>query len=138
MADFKRLQVWAKAHALALNVHRVAARIRGTTFSPVKAQMIRAAMSIPANIVEGRAHESEREFVRFLRIAIASNSELEYHLLVARDIGAIGQSDFISLFGQLIDVRKMLHGLINRIVGDRETAASTPDVARPEGAEEPA
>ncbi len=76
--------------------------------------MIRAAMSIPANIVEGRSQVSEREFTRFLRYALASASELEAHLIMAQDFGVITDNDFLSLLSELVDVRKMLHGLLDR------------------------
>jgi len=89
----------------------------------LRSQIIRAAMSIPANIVEGRRQASEREFARFLRIAINSGYELEYHLIVARDIGAISQADCASLLRELIEVRKMIHGLIKRLAGHLKTRA---------------
>lgn len=72
-------------------------------------------MSIPANIVEGRTQKSERDFGRFLGYAIGSTSELEYHLIAARDIKAITESDFLALLSQVIEVRKMLHGLISTL-----------------------
>ena len=78
MSDYKRLQVWQKAHALALHAHRTAMGIRAAHYSPLKSQIIRAAMSIPANIVEGRRQESERDFARFLRYSLNSAYELEY------------------------------------------------------------
>jgi len=84
--------------------------------------MIRAAMSIPANIVEGRRQESEKEFARFLRIALNSGCELEYHLIVARDIEAITEADSDSLLRELIEVRKMIHGLLRKL-GDRQSSA---------------
>jgi four helix bundle protein len=115
MGDFAKLHVWRKAHALALNVHAVAIRIRGSNYVSLRSQMIRAAMSIPANIVEGRGQKSERDFARFLGYALNSSSELEYHLVVARDIRAITLNDFSSLLSQLIEVRKMLHGLLKRL-----------------------
>ena len=74
-------------------------------------------MSIPANIVEGRRQDSEKEFARFLRIALNSGYELEYHLIVARDIGAISENDSASLLRELIEVRKMIHGLLNKLGG---------------------
>jgi len=111
MSDFKRLKVWRKAHALALNVRRVSVKIRGAENVALRTQMTRAAMSIPTNIVEGTGQESSREYARFVRIAINSTSELEYHLIMARDSGAIGRTDFDSLTSQTIEVRKMLHGL---------------------------
>jgi four helix bundle protein len=115
MGDFAKLHVWRKAHALALNVHTAAIRIREPNYASLRSQMIRAAMSVPANIVEGRGQKSERDFARFLGYALNSSSELEYHLVVARDIRAITISDFTSLLAQLIEVRKMLYGLLKRV-----------------------
>ncbi len=115
MGDFAKLHVWRKAHALALNVHSVAIQIRGSQYASLRSQLIRSAMSIPANIVEGRGQKSERDFGRFLGYALNSSSELEYHLMVARDMLAISLSDFRSLFDQLIEVRKMLRGLLKRV-----------------------
>lgn len=115
MSDYRRLQVWRKAHALALNAHRSATRIRGSHYAPFRSQIIRAAMSIPANIVEGREQNSEAAFARFLRIALASASELEYHVMAARDIHAISRSEYLSLSSQVAEVRMMLHGLLRRL-----------------------
>ena len=72
-------------------------------------------MSIAANIVEGRGQESPKEFARYLKIAINSASETEYHLITAKDIGAIRVTDFASLLAKLIEVRKMLHGLLTHV-----------------------
>jgi four helix bundle protein len=115
MSDFKKLRVWRKAHALTLNVHRVAASIRGSQYAPLRSQMTRAAMSVSANIVEGREHKNDREFARFLGYALASTSELEHHFIVARDLRAIKNTDFNSTVDQLIAVRKMLHGLMSTL-----------------------
>jgi len=111
VSDFKALKVWRKAHALALNVRRVSVKMRGAENAALRNQMTRAAMSIPTNIVEGTGQESSREYARFVRIALNSTSELEYHLIVARDYQAISRTDFDSLTSQTIEVRKMLHGL---------------------------
>jgi four helix bundle protein len=66
--------------------------------------------------VEGTGQESGKEFGRFLSIALKSTSELEYHLILAREIRAINLSDYESLLAQTIEVRKMLHGLRARVV----------------------
>ncbi len=115
MGEFSKLHVWRKAHALALNVHRVATGIRRSDHRSLRTQMIRAAMSIPANIVEGRGQASDREFCRFLRYAVHSSSELEYHIVMGRDIRAISLSDSKSLLDQVIEVRRMLYGLIKSL-----------------------
>jgi four helix bundle protein len=109
------------SHALVLNVHRVARGIRERDLLGLRSQMLRAAMSIPANIVEGTGHQSPREFIRFLRIASGSASELEYHLLVAKDFGILSEHDFSSLSSQTAQVRKMLYGLITRLSAEHRT-----------------
>jgi four helix bundle protein len=121
VSDFKKLKVWRKAHALALNIHRAVSRIRGRDSVSLRSQMLRAAMSIPANIVEGAGHANDREYARFVRIALGSTSELEYHLIIARDTSVFTKSDFDSLSAQTIEVRKMLFGLLRRLDGEIPT-----------------
>jgi four helix bundle protein len=121
VSDYKKLIVWRKAHALALNVHRVAVKLRGADHATLRSQMMRAAMSIPTNIVEGTGQQSRKDFARFIRFSLNSTSELEYHLTVARDTSAIEANDFDSLNAQTIEVRKMLHGLLKRVMADVTT-----------------
>src|SRR5438477_13210092 len=118
MADFKKLRVWNKAHALALNAERVAAEIRDAGHKPLRSQLNRAAMSIPTNIVEGRAKKTDRDFARYLGYALGSACELEYHIILARDVQAITQPKASSLLSQVIEVKKMLHGLIARLADE--------------------
>jgi four helix bundle protein len=76
MADFKKLQVWHKAHALSLSIDRLCKKVRAAQYASFRNQIFRAALSIPANIAEGRRKTSEKEFARFLGIAVSSSSEL--------------------------------------------------------------
>ena len=108
--------MWGKSHSLALNTVSVAKKLRGSDSSPLRLQMIRAAASIPTNIVEGTGQDSAKEFGRFLSIAIKSSSELEYHLMLARDLRLITGSDFQSLTDQTIEVRRMLYVLRTRVI----------------------
>ena len=117
MSDFRKLEVWQKAHELMLRVNDVAAEIRGAEFLSLKSQIIRAAMSIPANIVEGRAQPSDKQFSRFVGYAIGSSSELEYHLLAAQDIGVLDERKTEPLIKRDIQVRKMLIGLRKKLTG---------------------
>jgi four helix bundle protein len=112
VTDFKKLKVWRKAHVMAMDVHRVAGQMRGAQHASLRSQMTRAAMSVPTNIVEGCNQQSIREYSRFLRIALNSTTELEYHLLAARDLAAI-HGDSLTLITQVIEVRKMLYGLLS-------------------------
>jgi four helix bundle protein len=115
MSDFKKLRVWQTAHALSLHVHRVTTRIRNPQFASLRSQAFRAAMSIPATIAEGRRQTSDAQFARYLGYALNSASELEYHLIVARDTSIITEADFATLVAQTISVRKMLYTLIKRL-----------------------
>ena len=115
MADFKKLRVWNKAHALALNAERVASEIRDIAHKPLRAQLNRAAMSIPRNIVEGRSKKTDRDFARYLGYALGSACELEYHIILAHDVGAIPEQEFDALMRQVVDIKRMLHGLIERL-----------------------
>jgi four helix bundle protein len=132
VADFKKLQVWQKAHALSLCVHRVTTQMRGSQHASMRSQLFRSAASIPANIAEGRSHKSENEFARFLGYAVHSATELEYHLILARDTDRIAESDFVSLVSQTITVRKMLYGLLKRLAAsDSPPDENSPTTVRP-------
>jgi hypothetical protein len=63
MSDFKKLRVWQTAHALSLHVHRVTTRIRNPQFASLRSQAFRAAMSIPANIAEGRRQTTDAQTI---------------------------------------------------------------------------
>ena len=112
VSDFKDLKVFQKSHRLMLRCHRTADKLRSSRFVSLKAQIRRAAESIPANIVESRGQESRKEEARFLRIALNSTSELEYHVFSARELLAIGKDDHDELIEMIIEVRKMLYGLL--------------------------
>ncbi len=98
--------------------------MRGSQYASLRSQIFIAAMSIPANIAEGRRQRSEKEFARFLGYALNSSSEVEYHLIVARDTQVIPESDFVSLLSQTITVRKMLYGLLKRLSIPRGSSVS--------------
>ncbi len=115
MSDFKKLIVWQKAHVMALDAHKLAGKLRRADHAALRSQIMRAAMSVPANIVEGSGQETAKQFSRFLLIALNSTTELEYHLLITRDLDLAKNSECLTLLTQLIEVRKMLHGLRRRL-----------------------
>jgi four helix bundle protein len=107
MRDFTRLAIWQRSRALAaelvaLNMRRTSHRAPG-----LLSQIRRAAMSIPANIAEGCGHDSPQEFVRFLSIAVGSATELESHLLLARETGLIARPRVDALLAETIAIRRM-------------------------------
>jgi four helix bundle protein len=129
MSDFKKLVVWQKAHAMALDTHRLAGRIRRADHAALRSQIIRAAMSVPTNIVEGCSQETIPQFKRFLRISLNSTTELEYHLICVKDLALLDDSDVLSLLTQVIEVRKMVYGLIAHLKSRSEVNAGGGTIA---------
>ena len=74
--------------------------------------MRRAAAAITANIAEGCGHSSERELARYCDMAAASSSELEYHLLLARDLGMLEELKYLELNEKTNEVKRMLNAFI--------------------------
>ena len=115
MQEFRNLRVWQRAHRLVLLVYRVTKQIRKSDFPGLVPQIRRAAASIPANIAEGCGHAGQREFARFLQMALASAFELDYHLLLACELGVIPRAAFVELQTEVQGVKKMLVTLIDRV-----------------------
>ena len=115
MKDFKDLKVWEKAHALTLQVYEETRRFPREELYGLTSQLRRAASSIAANIVEGCGRRSDGEFTRFLQIARGSASELEYHLLLARDLHLLVDAAFRNLDAKVVEVERMLTGLVKKV-----------------------
>ncbi len=115
MKDFRSLDVWEKSHKLALAIYRVTAVFPKSELYGLTSQIRRAAASIPANIAEGCGRTGNAELARFLRIAMGSASELEYHLLLAHDLDLLGDSDHEKLTNSTTEVKRMLAGLIKAL-----------------------
>src|SRR5262245_1435785 len=86
MRDFREFKVWHKAHGLTLEIYRNTATFPREELYGLTSQLRRASSSIPANIAEGCGRWGNSEFGRFLQIGMGSASELEYHILLARDL----------------------------------------------------
>jgi len=85
-------------------------------------QIRRCSASIAANIAEGCGRRGNGEFHRFLQVASGSASELDYHLLLARDLCFLGNDQYGSLAKQLGELRRMLTALILRVDAERQGA----------------
>lgn len=115
MRDFRKLQVWEKSHHLTLAVYRATVAFPKDERYGLTRQIRRASSSIPANIAEGCGRDSETEFRRFLPIAMGSASELEYYLLLSRDLECLLPESYESLAQSVVEVKPTLTGLIRRI-----------------------
>ena len=115
MQSFRNLKVWHKAHALTLQVYNINNDFPRKELYGLTSQMRRAAVPVGANIAEGCCRKGDIEFSRFLQIAMGSASELEYELLVARDLKLVKASDFQLLEDEVTNVKRMLSALIFKL-----------------------
>ena len=115
MQDFRNLLVWQKSHDLVLQVYRSSRDFPREESYGLTSQMRRAAISIPSNVAEGCGRGSDPDFARFLVIAMRSASELEYQLLLSRDLGYLDSITHQSLEEKIVEIKKMLTSLIQRI-----------------------
>ena len=119
MKDFRDLKVWRAAHELTLDVYRATNTLPPEERYGLLRQVRRAAVSISANIAEGCGRRGDRDFARFLQIAMGSASELEYLLLLSHDLGWLAEEDHRHLGGKTVQVKRMLAGLIQKLDADR-------------------
>ncbi len=119
MRDFRDLKVWEKAHNLTLAVYRATKPFPSEERFGLTSQMRRSGASIPANIAEGCGRSGDAELARFMQISMGSASELEYHVLLARDLGFLDAGDFKQLTEDVTEVKKMLAAFIGRLRADR-------------------
>src|SRR5499433_1683274 len=97
MKNFRDLKVWEKSHELALAAYESTNTFPKQEMFELVSQIRRCASSIPANVAEGCGRRGNGEFHRFLQIAMGSASELEYHLLLSRDLKFLDQERYKSL-----------------------------------------
>src|SRR3979409_2068082 len=114
MKDFRELKVWEKAHQMTLHCYRITEALPRHELFGLASQIRRCCSSIPANIAEGCGRLGNSELHRFLQIACGSASELEYHLLLARDLGYLSSSDHLSANKQLLEMKRMLVALTRK------------------------
>jgi four helix bundle protein len=121
MRNYRDLQVWKKAHDLTLALYRISQRFPREEIYGITGQLRRAAVSIGANLAEGCGRRSSSELARFVRIAMGSASELDYHLMLSRDLGFMTSDDFATASVTLTEVRKMLTSFLQSIEEQIET-----------------
>lgn len=117
MQDFRNLEVWKRAHRLTLEAYRITEGFPRAEMFGLCSQIRRAASSIPTNLAEG-CGRTQAEFARFVQIALGSACELEYELLLVRDLRLITVDVYASTNEQMSDVKRMLQALLRRIQQD--------------------
>jgi four helix bundle protein len=122
MKDFRDLRVWEKAHQLTLDIYKASTAFPKQELYGLTSQIRRCSASIAANIAEGCGKRGNGEFHRFLQIASGSASELDYHLLLGRDLKYIADAEYNRLLIHLTELRRMLTSLILKVDTERKQA----------------
>ncbi len=115
MQNYRDLNVWAKAHQLTLSVYIATRTFPREEQYGIISQLRRASSSVPANLAEGCGRFGKPELGRFAQIALGSATELDYWLLLARDLGFLTSQQYDALAAETSAVRHMLIALIRKL-----------------------
>ena len=118
MKDFRQLKVWQRAHQLVLELYPITASFPRSEAYGLTSQIRRAAVSIPSNLAEGCGRNGDAELARFCHIACGSASELEYQLLLARDLKLIRPDDYEKLALQATEIKRMLTVFVQKLTAE--------------------
>lgn len=124
MRNYRELEVWEKSHKLTLELYRLSRSFPREEIYGLTSQLRRAAVSIGANLAEGCGRRMSAELARFVRIAMGSASELDYHLLLCRDFEFITDEQYERTSRELIRIRKMLSGLLASVEAQIQSQAN--------------
>jgi len=112
---YHNILVWQKAHQFTLQVYRVTKKYPKDELFGITSQLRRASSSVPANIVEGSARRTNKEFGQFLIQARGSLAETQYFLELSKDLGYISEIEYNQLIVSSVEIAKMLNSLITKI-----------------------
>jgi four helix bundle protein len=109
MRAFSNLSIWQKSHELALKIYTVTKSFPKDEIFGLTSQMRRSASSVPTNIAEGCGRSTNPQLKRFLDYSIGSASELEYQIILSKELSYIPANTFTELEQMVTEVRKMIH-----------------------------
>jgi four helix bundle protein len=115
LKDFRNLKVWEKSHQLTLEIYIMTKNFPKDELYGLRSQIRRASVSISANIAEGCGRASDAELSRFSQIAMGSASELEYHILLIKDLNFIDIESYNLINTKIVEIKKMLSSLIKKL-----------------------
>lgn len=116
MQRFTDLKVWQRSHALALEVYRVSAAFPADERFGLVSQLRRAALSVPSNIAEGSKRAHRKEYARLLNVAEGSAAEVQYLIILSRDLGFVSTERAEALLAEIDEIARMLHALRKTVV----------------------
>jgi len=115
MKDFKKLNVWQKSIELVTSIYKTSKDFPTEEKYGLTSQITRAAVSIPSNIAEGSSRHSEKDYFRFLEIALGSAFELETQLIIVEKLEFLNSSELSKLIDETKSIQKMLSGLMSKL-----------------------
>ena len=121
MANFKELIVWQKSINLVTEIHRITEKFPSNEIYGLTSQLRRACVSVPSNIAEGNTRRSKADYLQFLRIARGSCSEIETQIIISKNLGFINDITFETLSFNIVEISKMINGLINSLKDSNPT-----------------
>lgn len=121
MRDHTKLRAFELADELAVTIYQLTRDFPKGEIYGLTSQMRRAAVSVPSNIVEGAARESESEYLRFLEVAFGSLRELHYQFTLSQRLGYVQETLASSCEPLLAETGKVLAALIRSLRSPRQT-----------------
>jgi len=118
MRDHTKLRAFELADEVVLLIYRITAGFPKEELYGLTSQMRRAAVSVPSNIVEGCARNSQTDYLRFLTIAFGSLRELHYQLSLSKRLGFLHNKDSSIVESKILETEKVLNGLIRALRDD--------------------
>ncbi|PRB03263.1 four helix bundle protein [Chryseobacterium sp. MYb7] len=115
MANFKELLVWQKSIDFVTEMYRITETFSKAEIYGLVSQIRRAAVSIPSNIAEGNSRRSKPDYLQFLKIERGSCAEVETQLMISKNLVFFSEDDYLKLNQEIIEISKMLNGLINSL-----------------------
>ena len=115
LESFDKLLVWQRAHSLVLKIYEVTNSFPKEEIWGVTSQIRRSAVSVPSNIVEGKARGSRKDFKRFLLIARGSLEEVKYQSLLAKELKYMNDEQYEEITVMIEDVGRLLGGMIRKV-----------------------
>jgi four helix bundle protein len=114
--NYKRFSVWVISHELTLKIYKeIVPGFPESEKYGLTSQVRRAAYSIPCNIAEGCSRSSEKEFAHFLEISLGSAQELEYCLLLTKDLAFMNEREYLIFYEKVNKIKAMIINLIKKI-----------------------
>jgi four helix bundle protein len=112
---FEDLRIWVEAHRLVLEIYKLTKSFPPEERFILVSQLLRAATSIPANIVEGFCRNTTKELIQFLFTSRGSTGEVIYFLLLAKDLKYISEESYLNLRNDYESLAKSINALINSL-----------------------